>query len=99
MSNSINSKANSNFYQAHICLIGLMAVKFKGNMVIVQGNERPSVVKTVRYVVDWLKETFFSDISENVRHELANTLIAILENCFQNKRYDNHQKHAKDLVI
>jgi hypothetical protein len=42
---------------------------------------------------------FFSETHENVRNEIAATLIAILENCFENKRYGRENNRAKDLIF
>ena len=85
-------------FVAHISLIGLMAEAFRLNFVMVNQKE-PSVAKTVKKVVQSLKEMFFGQSSELIRQELAKTLIGILENCFIQKRYGAQNQRAKDLII
>ena len=96
--NAANANANFKYYAAHVSLIGSMALQFKGNMIDLSKDKEPSVARTVRRIVSSLKDMFFSETHENVRNEIAATFIAILENCFENKRYGRENKKAKDLI-
>ena len=75
-----------------------MAAEFRLNFVIVNQKE-PSVAKTVKKVIQSLKEMFFGQSSELIRQELAKTMICILESCFIQKRYGAQNQRAKDLII
>ena len=50
-------------------------------------DQQPSVSRTVARIVQFIKEAFFDLDNDLVRHEISETLIAMLENCFVDKRY------------
>jgi hypothetical protein len=75
-----------------------MALKFRLNFVDLGKDRDPSVAKTVKRVVQTIKEMFFDLSNENVRNAIAISFYEILENCFINKRYGENLK-AKDLIF
>ena len=87
------------FMVAHIQIIVLLAKSFRFNMLETIKDKEPSVAKTVRRLVVAMKELFFSETHDSIRHEIAETLSIILEKCFVNKRYGYENKKAKDLIF
>ena len=75
-----------------------MALKFRLNFVDLGKDRDPSVAKTVKRVVQTIKEMFFDLSNESVRNAIAISFYEMLENCFINKRYGENLK-AKDLIF
>ena len=76
-----------------------MALNYRTDLIDLSKDKEPSVAKTVRRIVTSIKDMFFSESHETVRNEIATTFIAILDNCFENKRYGRENKKAKDLIF
>jgi len=90
---------NFQFMQFHASLFGYMALKFRMNFIDLGKDKDPSVPKTVRRIVQSMKEVFFDQNHDNIRNACALSLYEILENCFANKRYGKDNKKAKDLIL
>ena len=73
-------------------------MKFGLNFVDHSKDRDPSIAKTVKRVIQTIKEMFFDLSNENVRNACAISFFEILENCFINKRYADNLK-AKDLIF
>jgi hypothetical protein len=80
-------------------MFGYMALKFGVDFVDINKDKEPSVAKTVRRVVSSIKELFFDQNNANVRNACFMSLCEILENCFANKRIENSNEKARDLIF
>jgi hypothetical protein len=80
-------------------MIGYMAKEFRFNMIETLKDREPSVAKTTKRIVAAMKEMFFSEPHESLRHEIAETFSIILEKCFLNRRFDFDNKQAKSLIL
>jgi len=61
-----------------------MASKFKHNLKDPSKDSAPSVLKTVRRMLNTMKELFFPESHENVRNACALSFREILDSCFPN---------------
>ena len=90
---------NFQFMQFHVSLFGHMALKFRLNFIDMAKDKDPTVSKTVRRVIQSIKEMFFDQSHENIRNACAISMYEILENCFIDKRYGKDNKKASDLIF
>lgn len=96
------AKAQTNNFLAlsfHATLFGCMAEQFQTNMINLIHDRDPSVSKTVRQVIQFMKEVFFDVANDQLRNAIFLSLFQMLEFCFINKKYGSEQKQAKDLII
>ena len=68
-------------------------------MIELNRDRDPSIAKTVKRIVQCMKEMFFDLSHEYVRNACFASFVQILENCFLNMRYGRDNKKAKDLVV
>jgi len=83
----------------HASLFGFMAQRFQQNFVLLGKDKDPSVAKTVKRVVQSMKEQFFDQAHDMVRIGVSISLKEMLDYCFENKRYGRDNKKAKDLIF
>ena len=77
-----------------------MALKFKTQLKDSVKDVPPSTVKTVRRMIQTMKDLFFQESHDNIRNACSISLHEILENCFVNKRYGKDgSKPAKELIF
>lgn len=80
------SAGSFKFLEFHASLFGYMARMFKTNFKDTLRDIPPAVSKTVRKVIQAMKDMFFQETHDNIRNALAISLHEILEYCFPPSR-------------
>jgi hypothetical protein len=73
---------NFQFMSFHASLFGYMGLKFRMNFIDLGKDKDPSVSKTIKRIIQSMKDLFFDQNHDTIRNACAISLYEILENCF-----------------
>lgn len=94
------SSGSFKFLEFHASLFGYMARMFKTNFKDTLRDIPPAVSKTVKKVIQAMKDMFFQETHDNIRNALSISFQEILDYCFPPTRtYGKSQLSAKDLIF
>ena len=94
-----SSQGSFKFLAFHASLFGHLALRFGPELKDDSKDAIPSLIKTVRRIVEQMINLFFGEAHDTIRNACTLSFKEILDNCFVDKMYGKEVlKQAKDII-